>query len=527
MATGNPVIYTDFSGGLNLEAGPYLLEDNQCQDCRDVYANRSGALTKRNGSTRASKYKNGATPAVEQITHAHSLFATTGTTNGFIAVGPVSPSKATDSIVKITTGGTTTTLKSNQTANKPWEWVQGPLATDETPDQGPYYGMNGEDTPQYWDGVSGSTENWVAGAGQGTVPSGTPYLIYAQDRMWATGDPAFPGRVWKTGINDDAVPLPDPCNWDTDLIDDIDPEDGQATTGIGTVGPYIIVFKERKSYVISDGASGVYRTLSSNIGCVSHRSIVETTIGTFFLSEDLGVCVTDGSNIRVLSDKIDPLLKTAAKTQPVAYKRAVGVYYNDSYFLSIPYGNSQNSITLQYQIETGAWWVHTFAAADYAIFDSGSGTSLYGAAPEIAGMDLLLVDNVYTDNGALYESYWDGPYWTWGAPHINKRVSQFRIDGMGFWELCAGTTFDDDREKISDGIVWETGSSNAGNFGDPGTDFGDQGTFGGEGTVTEKRYFTPTNGWGRAWSLKITDEGDNANKTEIYSITGFLRPRSD
>jgi hypothetical protein len=526
MATGNPVLYTDFSGGLNLEAGPYLAEDNQCQDCRNVYANRTGALNKRNGSTRVSTYKNGATPAVEQITHAHSLFATTGAATGFIAVGPVSPGEATDSIVKITTGGVTTTLETGLTANKPWEWVQGPLATDESPNQGPYYGMNGVDTPQYWDGTAATTEDWEADASQGQVPDGTPYLIYAQDRMWATGDPDYPGRIWKTGINDDSTPLPDPCNWDTDLIDDIDPDDGQITTGLGTVGPYVIVFKERKSYVISDGASGIYRTLSSSIGCSSHRSIVETTQGTLFLSEDLGVCITDGSNIRVVSDKIKPLLATISETQPIAYKRSVGVYFQDSYWLSIPYADNKNSITLQYQLDTGAWWIHSLAAADYAIFDSGSGAKLYGAVSEIAGMDQMLVKNVYTDNGSPFQSYWEGPYWTWGAPQLNKRISQYRIDGVGYWELDAGTTFGDTRQRL-DWIPWESGASTGGDFGDSGTDFGDEGTFGATPTITQKRYYTPTDGWGRAWSLKIYDDNANANTMEIYSIAGFLRPRSD
>jgi hypothetical protein len=721
MATGNPVLYTDFSGGLNLEAGPYLAEDNQCQDCRNVYANRTGALNKRNGSTRISEYEDGA--GTNQIASAHSLFGTTGAATGFIGVGPrtigqrtnlvpnpsfevdtaswtfassgwsavtqarlantfagsdgdyalrmtatkdatgtarnldastslltgivegqsytasaavnlVAPGNiggsvyidwrtdaganisytfgtavtvagtttisatgtapltaekayvvlrlhsdttsqvvdgyfdavlfeqastvgiyfptvaqldsgeaewtgtandststlgfttATDSIVKITTGGVATTIRAEQTAGTRWEWVQGPLATDESPNQGPYYGMNGVDTPQYWDGTSDNTEDWVAGAGQGEVPDGTPYLIYAQDRMWATGDPDYPGRIWKTGINDDSTPLPDPCNWDTDLIDDIDPDDGQITTGLGTVGPYVIVFKERKSYVISDGASGIYRTLSSSIGCSSHRSIVETTQGTLFLSEDLGVCITDGSNIRVVSDKIKPLLATISETQPIAYKRSVGVYFQDSYWLSIPYADNKNSITLQYQLDTGAWWIHSLAAADYAIFDSGNGAKLYGAVSEIAGMDQMLVKNVYTDNGSPFQSYWEGPYWTWGAPQLNKRISQYRIDGVGYWELDAGTTFGDTRQRL-DWIPWESGASTGGDFGDSGTDFGDEGTFGATPTITQKRYYTPTDGWGRAWSLKIYDDNANANTMEIYSIAGFLRPRSD
>jgi hypothetical protein len=592
MATGNPVLYTDFSGGLNLQAGPYLLEDNQCQDCRNVYANKAGALTKRYGSTRVGTYKNGS--AVEQITNAHTLFATTGTVTGFIGVGPVSPGAATDSIVKITTAGVATTLTTGLTVNKPWEWAQGPTSIADIATQlngsinnsittitvdstagapsagtlvieteqvtytgktgttftgctrganstsaashadnvavtikncphGPYYGMNGTATPQFWDGAASSTAPWSANTG--IIPTGTRFLIYAQDRMWATGDPSFPGRVWKTGVSSDAVPVPDPCNWDTDFTDDIDPDDGQAISAIGKVGPYVLVFKERKCYVISDASSGIYRTLSSSIGCISHRSIVETSSGTLFLSEDLGVCLTDGSEIRVVSENIKPMLDEVSTSQPLAYAKSVGTYYRDSYYLSIPYLDSKNSITLEYQLDTGAWWIHSFAAADFALLDSGSGLQLYAAGPSVATLDHVLDDSVYSDNSVAYTSYWEGPYWTWGAPHLNKRVTQYRIDGVGSWEVDAATTFGDIRERL-DWLPWEEGETSGGGFGDTGTTFGGTGTFGPGGTITEKRYFTPTDGWGRAWSLKLYDDL-STNAMAIYSVAGFLRPRSD
>jgi hypothetical protein len=751
MATGNPVLYTDFSGGLNLEAGPYLLEDNECQDCRNVATNKNGALIKRNGSTRISTYKNGS--AVSQLESAHTLFPTTGAATGFIGVGPAAltnlvtnPSfetdttgwtfagtgwsppiqarvafsspgsdgsyalfmsgakddnsteryldattvvtgisvgesytaevnayvalpgqytyafiewrtagdafisyttptltqteigeytlsitgtapataakaaltlrcqsnnanqetaiyfdnvrfkaatSANDSIVKITTAGVTTALKTGLTVNKPWEWVQGPTTasaattltgahsnsvttitvasttgassdgyitigtekityTGTTPTtftgctraafgtsaatysggetvtaagQGPYYGMNGTDAPQQWDGSLSGTAPW--GARNGLLPTTTPYLIYHLDKFWASGDATYKGRIWSTGVTADATPLPDPCNWDTDYIDDVDPDDGQDITGLGKVGPYLLVFKDRKSYVLSDPVGRAYRTLSSNIGCISHRSIVETAAGTFFLSEDLGVCMTDGSQIRVMSEKIQPMLQTIAHSQPLAMAKSVGMYLHDSYWLSIPYSDTKNSITIQYQIDTGAWWIHTLAADDFALLDSGSGTKAYLVTPEVAGMDKILIEGVFTDNEQPYESYWEGPYWTWGQPHLNKRVAQYRIDGIGYWEVDSGTTFDDARERL-DYEIWETQPSNDGDFGDSGTDFGGTGTFGGStAVITQKRYYTPTDGWGRAWSLKLTDDTLNAITMEIYSVAGFLRPRSD
>jgi hypothetical protein len=568
MATGDPVIYMDFSGGLNLEAGPYLLNDNECQDSRDVVASKSGALKKRLGSTRIGGYEN--TSDERQLASAHTLSATTGEFTGFIAVGrrdylgylqSLDPSillpldseylaadqsgndrdgtgegdidigaweagpygDGQDSIVKITPTGTTTTLKTGLTTDSPWEWVQGPLATDETPDQGPYYGMNGVDTPQYWDGSAASTVDWTAGTG--IMPANTPYLIYHLDKFWATGDPNYKGRIWSTGLNSDSTPLPDPCNWDTDYIDDVDPDDGQSTSGLGKVGPYLLVFKERKTYVLSDPAGRAYRTLSSNIGCSSHRSIVETDAGTLFFSEDLGICVTDGSNIRVVSEKIKPMLDDVAHSQPLALKRAVGSYHHGSYFLSIPYLATTNSITLEYQLDTQAWWIHTLPVADFALLDSGTTTDLYGVLARRAACDNLFDDDVYSDAGEVYDSYWQGPYWTWGNPHQNKRMSQLRIDGVGNWEVDAGTTFGDTKEQL-DYTTWEEQVAVGTSFGVE-YNFGEDGYFGGvTGAITERRYYTPTDGWGRAWSLKLYDVSNTINM-ELYSIAGYLRGRSD
>ena len=128
-----------------------------------------------------------------------------------------------------------------------------------------------------------------------------------------------------------------------------------------------------------------------------------------------------------------------------------------------------------------------------------------------------------------YESYWRGPFWAWGQPHLNKRISQYRIDGRGEWNTSVATTFGDSYGDLGRGIIWESGEVSTDTFGGTGK-FGDtdgDGTlFGPQAGVSQRRYPTPQRGWGRAWSLEITD---NAAKTdlEIYSITAFTRARTD
>lgn len=526
MATGSPVLFADFSGGLNLEAGPYLVQDNECQAARNVTASRQGALVKRNGFTDFADLTDDNDAGTAIIDDIHTLFPVSlAAGNSFVAVGKTTGA-ATDSIVKITTAGVTSSLKAALTQGERWSFVQGPVALNgASADQGPIYGMNGTDTPQQWDGSAGSTTAWTANTG--TVPTGTTELHYHLDKLWASGDPANPGRIWSTGV-DTTTNLPDPCNWDTDYIDDVDPADGQNITALGSVGPYLLVFKNRKTYVLSDPVGRSYRQLSDSAGCSAPRSVVQTTQGTMFFSEDLGVCMTDGTQIQVVSDKILPLLRTSANTYPAQLKEAAGVFHNDSYYLSIPSTSVSNDITLEYQLSTGAWWIHSCASNDWAILDPQGTPRLYSADPTVDKVSQAFVPDTYTDGTVAFESYWEGPFWVWGQPHLNKRLSQFRVDGRGLWRLQAATSFVGSEPEYDtlDFVEWEVpiDSSASDTYAGSGNWEG-TGTFAPQLGVTQRRYYTPIQGWGRAWSLRVDDS--NANVIEIYSIGAFTRPRAD
>lgn len=622
MATGSPALYADFSGGLNLEAGPYLVQDNECQDVRNFTANKQGALSKRRGFEEYSDLTSTNASGTQIIDSVHSLFPVTLATKSMLAVGKTT-SASTDSIVKISSSGVTTALKTGLSQGKRWDFVQatqsltnekqtitlvhatggtftvtysgqttsaiahdadanavatalialsniGPndvsvtksgtvytvtftgalagtnvetmtangsslsgsgssatvatIITGRT--EGPIYGMNGTNTPQFWDGTSASTSDWTANIG--TVPTGTKLLLYHMDRLWASGDPNYPGRIWATGISDEAIPVPDPCNWDTDYIDNVEPSDGQNITALGKIGPYLLVFKERKTYVLSDPFSGQYRTISSTVGCDAPRSVVETTNGTIFLSEDLGVCITDGSQIRPLSDKIKPLLQEIANAYPGFLSKSAATYHEDSYYLSIPFDGPSNQITLEYQMGSNAWWIHTCNSNQFIVMDSAGASKVYSANAQRNSVDEAFVEDVYTDFGNAYKSYWTGPFWVWGQPHINKRLGQWRVDGRGLWQLEAATSFSDlsAEYEVLDSTDWEEPSSTASDtFGGSGN-FGGTGTFGPQLGVVQRRYYTPAKGWGRAWSLRVSDPG-NANQAEMFSITAFTRPRAD
>lgn len=541
MATGSPVLYADFSGGINTEAGPYLVAENECQDARNVTASRLGSFKKRHGFSKHSEIKNGSTVLLDG--NPHSLFASNLSSKTLIAVGNYY-NNSNDAIVKINGDGSASALKTDAAANKRWEFVQGPKGepdnSDPTIKQGPIYGLNGTDDPIYWDGTSNSTATWTA-TGEATHPAKyCTMLIYSQDKLWAAGDTreTYTGRLYSSGLNN-ALNAPDPCNWDSDLTLDIEPDDGEIITGLGTLGPYIVVFKNKKTYVIDNPAELTYRVVSSSVGCVAPRSVVETSMGTFFLSEDMGVCVTDGQSITKLSDNIDPTIEAVMNDAADAAPNSAAVFYENSYYLSVPVNGSANELTLEYNLDTQSWWMHTCVSNQFAVSDPAGTPRLYSASPANIVIHRAFDPNSFTDsngtNDLPYTSYWTGPYWAWGQPHLNKRINQYRIDGLGDWRTETSSTFQGPYETLGFGVVWESEAVAGEDYGGAGkfADVDEEGDppltnsiFGPQGGVTQRRYPTPHKGWGRAWSLKITDDAAN-NNMEIFSIAAFTRPRTD
>jgi hypothetical protein len=120
-----------------------------------------------------------------------------------------------------------------------------------------------------------------------------------------------------------------PAGW----VAEFDPNDGEQISGLGTIGPYVLVFKPSKTWLIYDLDTGANRRIGVNVGCVAHRSAVETPYGTFFLAKD-GVYRTDGTALkRVSADRVTPLIVGMP-----AGKRdlAAGAFWNGHYYLSIP-----------------------------------------------------------------------------------------------------------------------------------------------------------------------------------------------
>lgn len=429
-------MFNGFIGGLNTIDSPYTLEPTESPDCLNVVATTRGAIRKRNGSTLLTPVP----PAVEL----HSIHPVTisGSTYLVAAGG--------GSLYSIAANGTVTTIGSGFNATARWSVVQAPTSIDVT-GQGPVYLTNGTDAPQYWTGT-GAVKAWTGQndaehyATSPYVPKGQ-WMIFAGNRIWMTGISSDPSAVWFSDIvsTGESGGQGDPSSWPKTNFVRLDSSDGQAITGIGTVGPYIVVFKERKTWVITDLNTGANRRLADTIGCVSHRSIVETAMGTFFLTADQGVYLTDGSHLKEMSYSVRPTILGVTSSQR---QNAAGAYFNNHYYLSFASGGaSSNNRTLDYDVQLKSWWLHDLAGNEWVIWEPGGETCLYACTPGVfKGVVQAFVPDIYTDAGSNYagahglSAYWLSAwqvFWIFvnrhriAVPNIKKRVRQIHFDGSG------------------------------------------------------------------------------------------------
>jgi len=381
----------------------------------------------------------------------------------------------------------------------------------------------------------------------GHVPNGQ-YMVFFGNRIWMTGIKADPSAVWFSELVSigEGGAQADPSQWPNLNVVRFDASDGNEITGIGSVGPYLCLFKEFKTWIIHDINTGANRRLADNVGCVAHRSIVETTGGTFFLTSDQGVYLTEGSKLHEMSYNIRP---TVLAVNPEKRTLAAGAYFNNHYYLSFASGASTTANrTVDYDVQLKSWWLHDLTGSQWTIWEPTAGKpELYCLPPEVsAGVVQAYAEGVYTDRGNVYPgngtlsayflSAWEPfAYYVFRhrikAPFLKKRVRQLFFNGEGqivplvYRDFLEGgrqegavvgndeqadlelpTNFGAGDEKWAEGTgEWAKESSGA------------EVTWGGEATVGAARIYSP--GVGFVWSFGF---GNNSAEPFIVDAAVWM-----
>lgn len=409
-----PFNYASLTGGFNTYNAYDDLADSEARDVSNVQGTFAGAIVKRGGFSTVATVTN----------PLKSLHAP-------VQLHVVGGDNVAGTLIRIdVTNGTQVTLKSGLTVGTLWEWVVAPSIGG----QGSAYGMDGTNTPQQWNSLgSGTTASaWTATDPGGTVPNGT-YCVFHQNQVFVTGVAANPSRVYWSGLGDPTAW--NPANLNGSGFMDFDPGDGDSISGIGRVGPYLAVFKSRKTWILVDPATATARRLSDSIGCMSHRSIASGVEGLYFLSLDR-VYVTNGSKITPLSDKIQPTVE-AIRTRG----QAAGCYINQHYYLSVNLNGSPNDTILDYDARLQSWWKHPIGVSQWAVQPSYGTTTVvpYAANASSGLVSKAFQPGVFQDNGSNFTWSWSGPWQSptfyrrrrFPTPYFRKRLRQIRYDGLG------------------------------------------------------------------------------------------------
>jgi hypothetical protein len=483
---GTPVRFVDFRGGVNTASSPYLVDQKEARDARNVVSTTRGSIRKRDGCRTMH------TPAHEWV----SLFSAS-TSDQLLGVD------STGNFYGLDYDGTASFVGSTATGSR-WEFCQAPAQT-----LGPVFGVNGAGSTMAWVGGSTGIGPWLLTTGD--TPAGAHLASHA-NRVFMGNLSAGTGVYGTVSDPGSALvfsEIGDPRTFPTENIVLFDPNDGDEITGLGTVGPYLLVFKRRKTFVVYDADTGANRRISDSTGCCAARSIAEGARGTFFLTDDRGVCVTNGTGIQPISDVLDPTLRNL---QSNLRTHAAGIVHNDHYYLSVALDSGHLDVTLDFDTTLDSWWLHTYAANEWAVANG----AVYGANASAALVSEAFVPGLTQDNGANFTAYWKGPWQTYNAPYIRKRLRRLHIDGTGPLDVYLS------RDFATDQVLAKTAacSTSATTLGGTGT-FGGSGYYGDTSNAVEDNVFTP--GVARAWSVGFTATSSTHMEIDSYTMAFTTR----
>lgn len=340
-------------------------------------------------------------------------------------------------------------------------WVQ----STPTGSQGPFFAMNGVDTPFHWGG-SGDISAWTASAG--SVPNGR-MLAQVGNRIWAAGKPSTPSRLYYTSLN--AVGGVDARNWDSNAPNDggfidLSPDDGQIIQAIVAWQNYLVVLKDRKVFLFYDTAGGAAnRQVSEAAGALGFGSVWNTSsntngcacatpYGVVFAAAETTVSgtgqfrlyITDGTSVRPLGKVPLAIFSQSGSKQP-----SLTFYGNRLYLLGAQpifagsTGRTSGPIIV-YDFDTAAWW--TLGLNDQSSGIEGTYTPavardpstnthrLYGVGSTSQRLWRLFDDTANAQDNAQSFVWYYLPSWaTLGSRTRRKQIEAVVVECNGTYTL--------------------------------------------------------------------------------------------
>lgn len=133
--------------------------------------------------------------------------------------------------------------------------------------------------------------------------------------------------------------------------------DGDRVTGLKAYNGNLVVTKENSVHILlgDNPDNFLLREISTQYGCLSNRAIVTWEDQVWFLDKK-GVCEYNGANIRIVSDKIEPIFQSMNIAAARDNATANHVKFRNELWFSIPCnGATINNCTVVYDYLSKAW----------------------------------------------------------------------------------------------------------------------------------------------------------------------------
>lgn len=209
--------------------------------------------------------------------------------------------------------GTTTSIKSGLTAATSYNFAQS---------NDVLYAVNGQDTPQQWDGTTWQAISASSGF-SGSIPV-SKYITFHKNRLWVV-DTSNPTKLVFSDLGTYNAYT------STSFIYAPAPKSGDPITGITVFQDNLVVFTRKTKYTLfgDDPGNFVLRQSSGKKGAVSQDVIASDPNYIYFLSDD-GIYRYNGSSDDLMSDTIQTEIDNIAdktKCSAVVHQNYYRLYY--------------------------------------------------------------------------------------------------------------------------------------------------------------------------------------------------------
>lgn len=379
--------------GLNNRDLSIHIGDYQAQDLMNVHFDVVGGLTKRNGYSKLNSVLIDSNP----IKSLFNFYKTDGTKYVIATSGT--------SIYNMTSG-TAVAIKTGLTAGQRFTSAVYKNIV---------YMVNGTDGVMKWDGTTFSTVS-------GLPFTNCKYIVLHKNRMYFSGDPANPSRVWFSDLaTQETVQA-------LNFID-INTDDGDFITSIIEHLDSIVVLKQNSLKVLRGTGPQAYTVVDEYLtkGTISHWTVVSVLGELFYLSRE-GVYMFNGKSSVLVSDDIKG--SVYGINGNVAWSQqylgnACGINYNNKYWLSINEGGgtiyNNRVYILDYMHRThlsphGVWTRYDLAISAFALFQNATTliVNLFSGNPSTGYV--YKQDTGTSDDGGSINSLYHTKDYDYGAP---------------------------------------------------------------------------------------------------------------